>query len=232
MGGNAFPTPAKRLSTPQLDLLKAHAQDTVAPFFTRVAPLRDVRTKADHGDLDLACGWDHHLAWNWKGEDRGVMGSEGGDGLGGKIKSFSEVDARSAQPIDGETKEEKEKREMRIWCFDIAKACQAKEWVRRGSEISLAIPCTVFGDATKEHADDPTVSIRLRHKEEADQIGILSIRPPIRPCRLIRFLPTSRIILHYLSHPSSSTSMSLLFPNSSNDWSHHPSSCLFRNTRY
>lgn len=165
MGGNAFPVPAKRLTTPQLDLLKARAQTAVKPFFTRVEPLRDVRTKADHGDLDLICGWDHPLAWGWKGEDRGVMGSEGGNGVGGKIKAIDEATARAAQAVEGESKEMTEKREMRVWCFDIAKAAGAKEWTRRGPEISLAIPCSIFGEATAEHAEDPKLSQKYPEKQ-------------------------------------------------------------------
>jgi hypothetical protein len=188
MGGNAFPKPAKRLSTAQLDLLKAHAVKAIEPFFIRIAPLNDVRSKANHGDLDIICGWENERTWNWKGEDRGIVGPEGGDGMGGKIVSVTETEARGAEPVEGENAEEKEKRELRVWLFDIAAAAGAKEWVRRGPEISLAIPCAVFGEATSEHAHDPNVSrrifIRNRGYSSCSRHFTSSTFPLSRPARL------------------------------------------------
>ena len=145
MGGNAFPKPAQRMSSHTHSLLLTHAHSALVPaFFTRAEALRDVREKADHGDLDLIAGWYDDRAWNLKGEESGEV--DGGLSLGGAMAFKAEE-----QPGKGEEKDvngQGDAGELLRWAYKMARALQAKEWVRRGSEISFAIPCNVVeGDA-------------------------------------------------------------------------------------
>lgn len=90
-----------------------------------------------------------------------------GNGMGGIIGLMREQEVRaelSIEDVQGEQVEKKEKREklrLSAWCFDLGRAVKAKEWVRRGPEISFAIPCSVFGDDASEHKSDTDVSDSL-----------------------------------------------------------------------
>jgi hypothetical protein len=129
MGGNAFPVQAERMSSETHEKLYAHSHSTLVPaFFPRAEALRDVRDKKDHGDLDLIAGWADERAWKLKGEERGEVA--GGMKLGGAMALRQEGQGQG---------------ELVDWAFRMAKALKAAEWVRRGSEISFAIPCSVLG---------------------------------------------------------------------------------------
>lgn len=150
MGGNAFPQTARRINTAQHQALHKHALAALVPaFFPRAEALRDARDKADHGDLDLIAGWADERAWKLKGEERGEV--DGGMGLGGPMAV-----------AEGELGE---------WAQDMAKALKAKEWVRRGSEISFAIPCSIF-DAGE---------VSTAHPSLLTNTGILPTRRPLCP---------------------------------------------------
>ena len=79
------------MSSPTHALLLAHAHSALVPaFFPRAEALRDVRSKKDHGDLDLIAGWDDKRAWKLKGEERGEV--DGGLNLGGGMVLRDEAD--------------------------------------------------------------------------------------------------------------------------------------------
>ena len=146
MGGNAFPKQAERMSSDTHQALYRHAHAALVPtFFPRAEALRDVREKQDHGDLDLIAGWGDERAWKLKGEERGEV--DGGLGLGGPIAL--------RQDNQGEG-------ELVVWAFDMARALKAKEWVRRGSEISFAIPCVAISGGSGEVSRSETCNVSGR----------------------------------------------------------------------
>ncbi|WWD07423.1 hypothetical protein V865_005521 [Kwoniella europaea PYCC6329] len=57
MGGNAFDIPAQRLAQAQYDALKAHVFAALATSFEQIESPRNLRSKTDHGDLDILVGF-------------------------------------------------------------------------------------------------------------------------------------------------------------------------------
>jgi len=129
MGGNAFPTPAARLSTSRLEALQAYATPRLARFFKGITRPKNVKSKTSHGDLDLVCGLDG--GEGWKGMERGTVGVEGYQVIG----------------KGGEG-----------WMVELSKevsvALGGTMWMRSGAEISVAVPVEMLGDAKRNAQED------------------------------------------------------------------------------
>jgi hypothetical protein len=72
-------------------------------------------------------------------------------GLGGGLvyKEEGERQGRGEEGSGG-FDEGDEGAELVQWAYKMARALKAKEWVRRGSEISFAIPCNVIHESADE----------------------------------------------------------------------------------
>ena len=142
MGGNAFLTPAHRLTTVQLEELTSHVANLLRPIFPLTAPLRAFTTKETHGDLDLVCAW----------EGMGVLHDMRGAESGGADYEYVQTG----------------KVAMRDFCESIAAAVGAVRWKRGGGEISCAVPVTsVFPDLHLEpHGEMQVSSIGVTRRGE------------------------------------------------------------------
>lgn len=147
MGGGSFDNPAQRLTTAQLDLLEAHCVKALRPFFPRMKALRNLDSKATHGDLDLMIYSEEMTRGiRWTGSD------------------FQEVKADSEIVYDA-PRSDKDGQERKMgngdeeyvgwqkWFMSITKAVGATSWSRGGGtriKIAVAIPCAII---------DPSVQV-------------------------------------------------------------------------
>ena len=144
MGGNAFPTPAQRLTTPELNALVHHVRTRLLPIYPGgVEVLRHTLDKESHGDVDVRCaaeGWGVGM----KGLERGVVGGSGeGKEAGGKTKVEEKGTDEGGKGV--EKTEQENKAEMVTKASGaLAVALGGTEWVRNGFEISTAVPCALI----------------------------------------------------------------------------------------
>lgn len=136
MGGNAFPTPAQRLTTPHIKALFAYSQAKLAPLFPKgVDMLRHTLDKTDHGDIDLLCSCE------WAGV--GMKGLEsGGIDYGAEDTMAAQLDhSLKLDTPSGADDDEAEAKKITEFRKAVAGALGATKWLRSGYEISTAVPC-------------------------------------------------------------------------------------------
>ncbi|WWD21683.1 hypothetical protein CI109_106169 [Kwoniella shandongensis] len=102
MGGNAFPTPARRLSQGRYDALRDYiiSNLTELRLFEGIAIPRNLRGKTEHGDLDVICAWEGEIG----GGDEEWVPLE--DGVVAHLPGSSSVNVVGGEQNDAESRVE------------------------------------------------------------------------------------------------------------------------------
>ena len=148
MGGSALGRQARRLTTPQLEILTRHCISRLTPtYFSTVKSLKFTRDKDSHGDIDLICGWDEKLDPKLiKGEDWGVIfdGKDQGVGDHHPVRGPNRTNDTAEKRGERDLKDGEENGKFRKWVVDVVKAIEGDQWKRSGTNgvvISVGIPC-------------------------------------------------------------------------------------------
>ena len=169
MGGNAFPLPAQRLSTPGAHALYAYARPRLAILVSgHIELVRYTLDKTDHGDIDVLCPCDW-AGVGLKGLEKGVVMETSASNTAELDRDVAEVvsalviESPKGEPgaeiierhvdtgtvetecVPGHAEPGKDgvdgAKRVTTFCDSVARALQATQWIRNGYVISLAVPC-------------------------------------------------------------------------------------------
>lgn len=157
MGGGSFEHRAERLTTAQLVALEAHCVKSLQPFSTGIKALRNLDTKASHGDLDLMVASEQMTRGiRWTGYDGGVIVSSDPSGMVYDVTEHAKgVRKMGTDDVDYQPWSQ--------WFQSIARAVDAVQWNRSGGtsvKIAVAIPCKLVG-AHLEAKNGVEVSVQI-----------------------------------------------------------------------
>lgn len=172
MGGSTFTTPAIRMSSDTLDTLTSYCVDRLSPIFPQIERMHHVRSKVDHGDLDLICGVPEGVPI--KRQDVGLLGRYQNTGelrIGLGEKEGREGAEETEVIWDG-----KGSADVKRFAADIAQRLGAVEWVVAFYGyplLALKIPCRLI---TFPNASDGESSFL------PDDVSVHFLRRPVHSC--------------------------------------------------
>lgn len=196
MGGNAFPTPAKRLSSADHAALQAYCLARL-PFSPMSIPIY-FSSKASHGDVDILCGWTGIGFENAKGQSAGVAAA-----------TPATVDTNEAHLVDVDISSSPATIDR--WCADLAHKVGGTRWLRNGSEVSIAVPIGVVEsdkidapsavepDAQHANPVEPETAITAATPtDDFYQVDLLLLPPESVP--FVEFAYSYGTVLYLLGH--------------------------------
>ncbi|WVQ79851.1 hypothetical protein IAT38_001951 [Cryptococcus sp. DSM 104549] len=135
MGGNAFPTPARRIPKPTYAALAPLILSRLSPLFQIISTPRNLLSKVDHGDLDVLCGYPATV----EGGDEEWVPREGGKWSGGEMVKLGK------RLPEGEKAEE-----LREVLGRVREVLGATGWRRRGTDVSFKVSCGIMKGTSVE----------------------------------------------------------------------------------
>ncbi|GMK59255.1 hypothetical protein CspeluHIS016_0702700 [Cutaneotrichosporon spelunceum] len=185
MGGNAFGTPAARLTIAEYEALSTHILSRLDAFGP-VDTVPHLSSKSSHGDIDVLVGWDKAAWENAKGQGMGRVkhkpskdsAQKGGDrngdtSLRSALAAAAAADVTFASP----------RRELTIWCGTIAAHIGGTHWHRSGGEVSVAVPHSTVRDAVEAHVSSkPLLAASAKLLNEMGDTGSKELHhrtPPV-----------------------------------------------------